>query len=218
MEQTFVWAGAIIASFGYLGLEVALFFNCLGLPVASEVILPLAGIAVNQGSFEIVPTFMAVMGAQMLGFSLAYLIARHAGVGLIEKYGNYLLISHKQVVRGQRLFRKHGSIIMLVGLITPGMHGYMGYSAGLAKMRVTTFLIVGVTGTAIWSAALIGLGYLFGDKLPQILDFGNRAGLATGIIVASCALYFWYSRHRRLKTRPSRHSSRRGAPAAAKLR
>lgn len=218
MEPTLVWAGNIIASFGYTGLEAAMFLNCLGLPIASEVILPLAGIAIQKGNFDPTMTFMAVIGAQMLGFSLAYLVARHAGVGLIEKYGRYLFISHKQVMKGQRLFRKHGAIIMLIGLITPGMHGYMGYSAGLAKMRVHTFFIVGLTGTAIWSLALLGLGYLFGNELPQILEFGNRAGLATGIIVASCALFFWYSRHRRTKIRPRRHLSRRGTPAAAKLR
>ena len=218
MEQTLVWAGELIATFGYLGLGLSLVLNCLGLPIASEVTLPLAGIAIHAGDFDPVMMIFTVVAAQMLGFVIAYLVARHAGVGLIQQYGHYAFISHKQVVTGQRLFQKHGPIIMLIGLCTPGVHGYMGYSAGLAKMRVDIFLLLALIGTSLWSIGLIGLGYLFGDQLAQILKFGDRAGLATGIVVGSIVLYFWYSRLRRPKISPRRQTPHRRAQVAAKPR
>jgi len=218
VEQSLAWAASLIATFGYLGLGLTLVVNCLGIPIASEVTLPLAGIAIHAGDFDPFVTLFTVIAAQMLGFVTAYLVARHAGVGLIQKYGHYLFISHKQVVTGQRLFQKHGPIIMLIGLCMPGMHGYMGYSAGLAKMRAHIFLLVALTGSAIWSMGLMGLGYIFGDNLPQILQFGHRAGLATGIIVGSIVLFFWYSRLRRLRTSPRRRTPLRRAQVAAKTR
>lgn len=218
MGQTIVWAGSLIATFGYLGLGLIVFVNILGLPIATEVTLPLAGIAIHDGKFDPTVALFTVIAAQMLGFIIDYLVARHAGVGLIEKYGHYMFISHRQVLTGQRLFKKHGPIIMLIGLCIPGMHGYMGYSAGLAKMRIHIFLLVALAGTAIWSMALMGLGYLFGDYLPQVMEFGDRAGLATGIVVGSIGLYIWYSRLHRPKTSIRRRTPLRRAQAAAKTR
>jgi len=190
----------------------------LGVPIGTELTLPLAGIAIHSGDFDPILALITVIAAQMLGLVIGYLIARHTGVRLIQKYGHYLFISHKQVVAGQRLFQKHGVIILLVGICTPGVHGYMGYSAGLAKIRTDVFLLVTLSGITIWSLGLVGLGYLFGDHLAQIIEFGNRAGLATGIVLASIALFFWYSRLRRPKISPRRHVPRRRAQVAAKTR
>lgn len=218
MDQTLIWTTGLISSFGYVGLGLSLIVNCLGLPIASEMTLPLAGIAINLGDFDPTLTFVTVMLGQMVGFVIAYLIARHAGVGLIEKYGHYMFISHRQIVICQRLFQKHGPLIMLIGLCVPGVHGYMGYSAGLAKMRIHLFLLLALIGTAVWSAGLLGLGYLFGDRLPQIMEFGNKAGLASSMVIASVALIFWYSRHRSHKATPHHYKSRRSTPVATKLR
>ena len=204
MEQTLIWAGSLVSAFGYVGLGVVLAANSVGLPIASEMILPLAGVAILSGIFDPTLTLITVVVAQMTGFMIAYLMARHAGVGLIEKYGHYFFISHRQVLAGQRLFRKHGSIVLLVGLCLPGVHGYMGYSAGLAKMRADLFLIIGLVGNIIWSLAMLGLGYLFGDRLPQIMELGQGAGLTAGIVLALIGLFIWYSRLHRLKTLPRR--------------
>jgi membrane protein DedA with SNARE-associated domain len=218
MVETLAWATSLIANFGYLGLGLTLVVNCLGIPIASEVTLPLAGIAIHAGDFDAMLTLLTVVAAQMVGFIVAYLVARHTGVGLIEDYGHYLFISHRQVVKAQQMFQRHGPIILLIGLCMPGMHGYMGYSAGLAKMRAHLFLLVTLAGTTIWSLGLLGLGYLFGNQLAQILEFGHRAGLASGIVVASLVLYFWYSRLRRHKSSPRRQTSHRRAQVAAKTR
>lgn len=212
MEQSLATAAGYIADFGYLGLAVTLLVNCLGIPIASELTLPLAGIAIHGGNFTPALTVAWAMAGQMAGFGIAYLVARHVGVTMIERYGHYLFISHKQIVTGKRLFKKHGPAIILIGLCVPGMHGYMGYSAGLAGMKPFAFITTVLAGTLVWTLGLLGLGFLFGDHLPQILEMGNRAGLAMGIIVAVGVLAFWYSRRQRHKPAAGR------VRAAAKLR
>ena len=216
MEQSLAWAGSFIAQFGYVGLGLSLAVNCLGIPIASELTLPLAGIAIKAGDFDPFVTLMAVVVAQMAGFTIAYIIARHAGVGLIERYGHFMFISHKQIVTGQRLFRKHGPIIMLIGLCMPGMHGYMGYSAGLAKLKVPVFLVVALAGTVIWSLGLLGLGFLFGDSLPALLAASNNASTFVGIGLAVAGVIFWYSRRQKRRTSPVR--APRPSTATAKSR
>lgn len=197
MEQTLAWAGGFIAQFGYVGLGLSLAMNCLGIPIASELTLPLTGIAIKAGDFDAITTLLTVVIAQMVGFTIAYLIARHGGVGIIERYGHFMFISHKQIVTGQRLFRKHGPIIMLIGLCMPGIHGYMGYSAGLAKLKGHVFLAVALAGTTVWSLGLMGLGFLFGDSLPAILAAFNGVGTFVGIGLAVAGAIFWYSRRQK---------------------
>jgi membrane protein DedA with SNARE-associated domain len=194
---------------GYILIATALAANCLGVPIASEVMLPLLGLGVHLKKFSFIDAFSVAVIGQLIGFITAYLLARRAGLGLIERGGHYLFISHLQILHVKRRFRNHSTTLMLLGLLTPGIHGYLGYTAGLVKLSVGRFIVTITLGTVIWTAALIGLGDFFGNELPTFLAANHEIGIVFTALLLVVGVV-WYSRQRQKRhtavVRPSRRS------------
>jgi membrane protein DedA with SNARE-associated domain len=139
----------------------------------------------------------------MIGFTIAYFIAKHGGVELLEKYGKYVFIKHKHIQKMHRLFQKHGVSLILAGACIPGLHGYVGYPAGLAGMNFYLFELVAGVGTVVWTAALIGLGLLLYRNMDAISAGIQSMGVLGAIVlVVLVGVGIWYivrhiKKHRR---------------------
>ena len=186
-------AGEAIAQYGYIGLLVCLILNCLGVPIASEVLLPLSGWAVHLGHLNFVLVFIVAMIGQSIGFVVAYGIAAKDGIPLLEKYGKYIFIRHQQIAQMQARMKRNGKDVEIIGLVMPGVHGYMGYVGGIGNMSFGVFLPLMLIGTAIWTAALMALGYFAGSKLATIGGYSKTVSWIAMIMVV-VALIIWYSR------------------------
>jgi membrane protein DedA with SNARE-associated domain len=158
----------LINTLGLAGVSVGLFINCLGIPISSEIIIPLTGIGVRQGHINLILALAVTIGAQMLGLFASYDIGRFGGLGLISRYGKYVFISQHELERTEKAFEKYGGRLVFFGLILPGIHGFVGYPAGIAKMAIGSFAATALAGAAIWSGALLALGYFLGDHLAEI--------------------------------------------------
>jgi membrane protein DedA with SNARE-associated domain len=186
-------AAQLVHQFGYWGLGASLIVNCLGIPIASEVTLPLSGVLVRSGGFNLPLVFLVAFSSQMIGFTIAYFIARRGGVELLEKYGKYVFIKHKHIKKMHRLFQKHGVSLIFAGACIPGLHGYVGYPAGLAGMNFYLFELVAGLGTLIWTSALIGLGLLLYRNMGSIMAGVQSLGVAGGIVlVVLLGVAIWY--------------------------
>lgn len=180
----------LINTLGLAGVSVGLFVNCLGIPIPSEIIIPLAGISVRQGHNNLILAIIVTVGAQMLGLYVSYLIGRFGGVELIQRYGKYVFISSHELERAENAFEKYGGRLVFFGLILPGIHGFVGYPAGIAKMAIWRFSITAVFGALIWSGALLAVGYFLGDHLGQIDAIFHKFGVI--IVIAIIAAALWY--------------------------
>ena len=83
----------------------------------------------------------------------------------IDRYGRWLTLDWHEVERGDALFRKHGSIIVLVARMLPTFRSLISIPAGLFGMSLRRFLVFSTIGTAGWSAALAGAGYFLGSPI-----------------------------------------------------
>jgi membrane protein DedA with SNARE-associated domain len=187
------FATSAVEHFGYIGLFLTLIVNCMGVPIASELTLPLAGIAARNGQLDLAYVIVTAVIAQLAGFSMAYYLARREGLPLLEHYGKFIFIKRKQIVDFQKLMRKHGNFIVLIGLCMPGVHGYMGYPPGLEKMKYRHFLLLAFFGTTFWTLILVGLGYLAGSRLAEIEKAFSGMG-ALVVITLVVMVFIWYSR------------------------
>jgi membrane protein DedA with SNARE-associated domain len=185
----------LLHQYGYLGLAAAVFLNAMGVPIASEVLLPLAGVLVSQGTLDLVTVTMVAIVAQVAGFAIAYVVARHGGYELLERYGRYVWLRQAQLRKLRRLFKRHGEGLVFLGICMPGLHGYVSYPAGLAGMRFGLFLVMTVLGVSLWTMGLLGLGM----ALAAHLDWLGAAARGTGAVVTVAVLLLaagiWYSKH-----------------------
>ena len=190
-----------IHQFGYAGLAVGLVANCMGIPIASEVILPLTGVYASSVGLNLTLVIVVAILAQLVGFTLAYIIAKKGGVELLEKYGKYVFLDHKQIVRFHDLFKKHGFGIILAGSCVPGVHGYMGFAAGLAEMGLYSFFLTAVIGSTIWTLVLVGLGAFFKDQITRVISVMTNFGALTIVTLVLIGAVVWYSKARKNKSR-----------------
>jgi membrane protein DedA with SNARE-associated domain len=196
-------AGAIIDKLGAAGIGLGVFLNGLGVPGLSEVLLPLGGVAISQGRMSLPVLFVVAMVCQMAGLILAYTIARYGGIALVERYGKYILISSRELEAANRAFDKYGSWLVLFGAFIPGIQGFVGYIAGLARMNFVRFAVSVFIGKLVWVGGLLYLGSVLGDHLDLIDRSIKQIGVV--ILAALVLIGIWYvRRHQRGGARQSR--------------
>lgn len=183
----------LMASFGYGGLAITLFLDSFGIPIPSEVVLPLAGALLRDGRMSLAGILIAAVLAQTLGGFAGYLIGRYGGVPVIERYGRYFLISRGDLEYTRRTFAKYGSFLVLIGRCLPVIRGLVGYPAGIAEMNEAVFLLFTAVGSLIWSIFLVWCGYALGGNAEQVDQIINRFSVI--IIVAILAAVAWHVVH-----------------------
>ncbi len=185
-------ATSLVASLGYTGLVVGLVVDSAGIPVPSEVLLPLAGALVSQGRFNLTLVLLIGILAQTLGAIIAYWIAATGGVALAERYGKYVFFSKREMDITERWFKRHGYWLALVGRCVPVIRTYVGFSAGLARMPFGVFVTASLIGSALWTSLLVWLGMRLGSEFGRIDQVLSRFSLViVGLLVVGA---IWYLR------------------------
>jgi membrane protein DedA with SNARE-associated domain len=186
------FANNLIDHLGLGGIAVGVFLNGLGIPGISEVLLPLSGVAVRDGHQSLYTLLPVAMIAQLAGVSLAYAIARYGGIGLIERYGKYILISHKELQSAHRQFNKHPWLIVVGGCV-PGIQGFIGYIGGIADLNYGRFLASVAVGKVIWIGGLVALGYALGNQVDKLDGILSQLGLVVLVLVIIVIIWYLWS-------------------------
>jgi membrane protein DedA with SNARE-associated domain len=166
------WIVGLIDQSGYLGVGFLMFLETLFPPIPSEVIMPVAGVAVGQGKLTLAGTIAAGTAGAMLGNIIWYLAARALGHDRLEpfvrRFGKWLTISWKDVENAHRWFDRHGIAFVLTGRLLPTVRSLVSVPAGLLDMRFRNFVIASTVGTAIWTTFLAVLGFKLQENFSNI--------------------------------------------------
>lgn len=187
------WIIRLVADGGYWGVAFLMFLETVFPPVPSEVIMTVAGVSSARGNMHFGVVVASGTAGAMLGNYLWFVLARRFGKErlqrFLEMHGRWFTLHWTDVERGQLLFKKHGSVIILVARMLPTFRSLISIPAGLFKMSHRRFLVFSTIGTAGWSAALAGAGYALGS---QFADVEKILGpLSTAIIVLIVVGYLW---------------------------
>ena len=181
---------------GYPGLAGAMAIENVFPPIPSEVILPLAGAQVADGTFVFALAVLAATAGAVAGALAIYAIARTGGRPLLLRYGRLLRITHEDLDHADEWFDRRGGWIVLGGRLVPGVRSMVSVPAGLSEMPVGRFVALTTLGSAVWNAALIGAGWALGNNYERVENVLGPAaevtvGLLTlGIVVAAA----WWRR------------------------
>lgn len=202
------WIIRLVAQGGYWGVALLMFLETVFPPVPSEVIMTVAGVSASRGNMTFTGVVASGTAGAMLGNYLWFLLAIKFGKRrlqrFLEKHGRWLTLHWTDVERGELLFKKHGSIIILVARMLPTFRSLISIPAGLFKMSHRRFLVFSTIGTAGWSAALAGAGYAVGS---QFADVEKILGpLSTVIIVLIVIGYLWRLLKRKPREQPGSSS------------
>lgn len=189
----------IVDTAGYPGLAGLILVENIVPPIPSEVILPLAGVAVERGQFTFVLAVLAATLGSVLGALLIYALARSGGRPLLLRHGRVLRLSERDLDRGDEWFDRHGAWVVLGGRLVPGVRSLVSVPAGLSEMPVLRFAALTALGSAVWNSALIGAGWGLGENADVIGEAIGGASRVVLIVVVAAAvtLIVWLRRRRR---------------------
>ncbi len=104
---------------GYTGIAVLMGIESACIPLPSEIIMPFAGYLAYMGRFSLILAATAGAVGCNVGSALAYWIGAKGGRPLVERYGKWVLMNHRDLDRMTIFFNKYGSITVLLARLLP---------------------------------------------------------------------------------------------------
>ncbi|MBF6557221.1 MAG: DedA family protein [Acidimicrobiales bacterium] len=193
-----------LATWGYLAVFVLSFISSMGLPVGAEVAIIYGGVlasgqVVGVHPLNLVLVIVVATLAEVTGSVAGYLIGYFGGRPLVDRVGKYVLLTHKDLDRAEAWFARRGEPVVLFGRFIPLLRSFVSFAAGLAEMAMAKFLIFTVIGCAIWSTALVSLGYSLGSTYHHVLKAFSYAGYVAAVLVVIAVAALFVHRLRQLR-------------------
>jgi len=134
------WIVAVISATGYFGVVILMAIESACIPLPSEVIMPFAGYLVSTGQFSLIGAATAGALGCNIGSTVAYYVAAYGGRAVLERWGEYILISPAEIKRADEFFLRYGSATVFFGRLLPVVRTFIAFPAGLARsvMPVTS--------------------------------------------------------------------------------
>jgi membrane protein DedA with SNARE-associated domain len=191
-----------LETWGYLAVFALSFISSMGLPVGSELAVIYGGVlASGQIPNEphhlllVVVIVLATLG-EVLGSLAGYLIGYFGGRALVDRFGKYVLLTHKDLDRAEAWFARHGEPLVLFGRFIPLLRSFVSFAAGLGEMAIGKFVVFTVIGCAIWSTALASLGYALGSSYSHVLKAFSYAGYVAAVLAVIAVVVLFLHRLR----------------------
>ena len=201
MEQ---WIIDVVTAFGYVGVFFLMLAENLFPPIPSEVIVPVAGLAVGAGTLGLTGVVLAALAGTLIGnlpwFFIARMLGRARFVALVARFGRWAAVKPEDVEMAIDWFDRHGAKAVLIGRFAPGVRTLISVPAGLSSMPFGTFLLLSTIGSVIWIGLLLAAGMLLHANWHVIADVLGPIGKILVALVALGLVGFvlwrrWRERH-----------------------
>ena len=180
------------AGLGYMGPLVLMALESCNIPIPSEIILPLSGFLVGQGTFAFWPAVLAGTVGGTLGSAVSYWIGALGGRPLMLKYGKYVLISASDAAKADWYFEKYGEATAFFSRLLPVIRTFISLPAGITRMHFGKFVAYTFAGSLIWSIILVYVGQLLGQNWIEVREVLQRFDYAiVAIVVVLVGLYVY---------------------------
>ncbi|WJY67601.1 DedA family protein [Corynebacterium auris] len=197
MQAIIDWIVNLMEVLGAPGVGIAILLENLFPPIPSEVVLPLAGFTVSQGSLNFVAVFIwSVVGA-VVGAYILYGLGAWLGADRLRRIADWMwLVKESDVDKALDFFDKYGRASVLIGRLIPGVRSLISIPAGLARMNLLTFGLWTTLGSAVWNIILITLGFYLGENWSIVEEYINTYSnvvyvILALIIVGIVAFFIW---------------------------
>lgn len=156
-----VWTD-VVRHLGDAGVFLSMTLESAGIPVPSEVVLPLAGYLVGQGTLVFWPVALAAIAGQLLGSILLFAVGAVGGTPLVAWLKGRSPLLGRELGHAEAWFQRNGERAVAIGRILPGVRTYISLPAGVVRMSFSRFVAYTLPGTILWSLALIEVGRITG--------------------------------------------------------
>jgi membrane protein DedA with SNARE-associated domain len=186
----------LIENLGYWGVFIGMTIESACIPLPSEVIMPLAGYVAYEGKMSLIGITIVGAVGNLLGSWIAYFVGLKGGRPFLEKYGKYVLISHRKLEMSHDWFDRYGHEAVLISRVLPVIRTFISLPAGIAEMDFKKFTLYTLLGSIPWCFALGYIGYILGPNWNTIEKYFRYMDIIVVIgvifVVAYLIYEYWY--------------------------
>jgi len=198
VTQLLDWLRPFFASFGYVIVSVAMFFESAaftGILVPGDVILAIGGVYAGRGELELLGVIGCGASFGVLGTSTGYLLGRRYGDSVLRR-APILRRFEDRVTQAQASVAANAGKTIVLGRFITGASVFVPFVAGASGVRARTFFAYAVPTMFVWTTGLALLGFFVGNNVETIDRILSRVGLA-GVGLGMLVIGIWIWRQRR---------------------
>jgi membrane protein DedA with SNARE-associated domain len=114
------------------------------------------------------------------------------------------LIDQAKVEHAEAYFDRNGALSTFIGRLIPAVRQLISIPAGLARMKLSTFLLYTTLGAGIWNAILAAIGYYLASVpgieteeqlIAKVTEYSHELGylfIAIAIFIVGYLVYKGY--------------------------
>ncbi|HVS50394.1 MAG TPA: DedA family protein, partial [Candidatus Dormibacteraeota bacterium] len=137
------WLNNLVASWGLIAIFVTMVGESAGLPISSEIVVPLGGALASQGKLNLVLVVAVSSVANLVGSLIAFYLTRRYGERVVlSRAGRWAGLSRGHLRLANRFFGRFGLWAVFLGRLLPIVRTYISFPAGLSKMTYLWFSVV----------------------------------------------------------------------------
>lgn len=173
----------LIATIGYPGLAALMALEATIIPVPSAVVLGFAGYLCYLGQFNIIAVVLVASVGSTFGSLLMYGLGRWGGRPFLDRYGKYLGLSQKRILKANGWFGKYGDWAVLLSQMVPIARDLIPFPAGISMMRAERFALLSFLGSLPFCFALAMVGLYTGPGWEGAVELVDRYDIAILVVV-----------------------------------
>lgn len=158
--------------YGALAIFIIVFLEYLNLPgFPAGVIMPLSGIMARQGRIDFLFVMLISSIAGLLGSIALYWLGYAGGSAFLKFYYKHFPKQKEKMEKTIAWLEEKGYWGVLIAKIIPVLRTIISIPAGFIKLKFGKYCIYSLVGVFAWNFVFIGAGYIFGDKIFEMLGW-----------------------------------------------
>jgi membrane protein DedA with SNARE-associated domain len=190
---------SFVSSSGYAAIFLLSVLQSCCVPTSSELTMGFAGVLAAEGKLSLPGAIAVGALGELVGALIAWVIGRTGGRAFVDRYGRYILLSHRDLDRAEAWFRRHGTWGVFLSRLLPVVRNCAAIPAGVAEVPIVRFGILTAAGSLLWDGAMALIGYEVGGSWKKVMHGFSDAGYLLGALVVLAIAVFIYHRYRSYK-------------------
>jgi membrane protein DedA with SNARE-associated domain len=194
---------SLVSTWGLIAIFITMVGESAGLPISSEIVVPLGGALASQAKLGLGGTLVQLIlvvavssVANLTGSLIAFYLTRRFGERVIlSRAGRWMGLSKGHLRLAHRFFDRWGLWAVFLGRLLPIVRTYISFPAGLSRIGYLRFAIVTLLGAIPWNFGLAYAGYLLGQHYEEVANtLGPFAIPLAILVVIVLGVAWWFGR------------------------
>jgi len=190
------WIAQLIEQYGYFGILLLITLENIFPPIPSEIILMFSGFMTTKTSLSVLGVAVVATTGSIAGSLILYGIGRMFSMDrmemLVERRGSWIRLKKEDIQKASNWIKTYGYWAVVICRMIPLIRSLISIPAGMAKLRLTPFLLFTCIGTFIWNISMVGIGALVGENWASVIQLFSVYSTITYVLLAAIVLLVFF--------------------------